>query len=103
MDEALLAGILEDHTDPGLAIEDGLRATLTVLEVFTLRPSDLSAEHIAATRAAGVSDDALREALQVAFVFNIVDRLADAFDFPLMTPEQYVSGAKFVDKKGYAL
>lgn len=36
-----------------------------------------------ATRAAGVSDSALREAIYACFMLSTMDRLADAFQFPV--------------------
>jgi hypothetical protein len=41
---------------------------------------------VLAARAAGVSDEALREAIYVCFMLSTVDRLADAFDFPVPDP-----------------
>jgi alkylhydroperoxidase family enzyme len=59
-------------------VGEGLRATLGFLEAVTLRPEDADAS---AARAAGVSDQALVDALLVAAYFNLIDRLADSFEF----------------------
>jgi len=54
---------------------------LGYLEAMTLRPGDLEPEDAAAVRAAGVSDQAMVDALLVAAYFNLIDRLADSFAF----------------------
>jgi len=55
----------------------------------TLRPDELGRADAEAVRAAGVSDEALEDALGVCFGFNLIDRLADAFGF---TPISHVIG-----------
>ena len=37
----------------------------------------------------------------VCAAFNITNRLADAFDFQLLTAEGYDAGAKFLLRRGY--
>jgi hypothetical protein len=39
-------------------------------------------------RAAGLSDKAIEEAIYVSTMFNVMDRLADAFDFDLTRDDQ---------------
>jgi alkylhydroperoxidase family enzyme len=75
-------------------------ATLGFLQKLTLTPQEASADDIAALLAAGLSTRAIREALYVAFCFNVIDRLADAFEFELPT-DGYESGAQFLLKHGY--
>jgi alkylhydroperoxidase family enzyme len=70
--------------DPATApFSEKLRAMLAFLERLTLVPSDVGPDDVARLRAAGVSDAAAREALYSAFVFGVMDRLADAFGFKL--------------------
>jgi alkylhydroperoxidase family enzyme len=67
--------ILADHrTAP---IGEGLRATLTFLQTMTLRPAELGPGDVEPVRAAGVPDEALRDAVYVAWAFNLISRLAD--------------------------
>jgi alkylhydroperoxidase family enzyme len=67
--------VLADHlTAP---IGDGLRATLTFLQTMTLRPAELGSADAAAVRAAGVPQEALRDAIYVAWAFNLISRVAD--------------------------
>jgi AhpD family alkylhydroperoxidase len=61
-----------------------LRAIVPFLEKATFAPDSLAEGDLAEVRALGVPDDAVLEALHVAFVWNAVDRLAYAFDFRLL-------------------
>jgi alkylhydroperoxidase family enzyme len=62
-------------------IEPPLRAMLGYLEQVTLRPSEVGPGDAQAVRAAGVSDQAIVDALLVCAYFNLIDRLADSFQF----------------------
>ena len=64
-------------------VEPRVRATLAFLEKLTLTPDQVSGADVLAARTAGVSDGALREAIYVCFTLSMMDRLADAFDFPV--------------------
>ena len=81
-DEKLQAILSDWRTAP---VDERLRATLTFLEKLTLRPNELVSADADAARAAGVSDDALEEAVRVCFLFCTIDRIADALDFKLPT------------------
>ncbi|MFZ0547791.1 MAG: hypothetical protein WAM60_20255 [Candidatus Promineifilaceae bacterium] len=94
-DEALVKAILEDwRTAP---IDERLRAMLGFLEKVTLTPTEVTPEDIAPLRAVGLNDHAIEEALYVCFLFNMMDRFADAFDFEV--PEQ--ADGTFLYKMGY--
>jgi alkylhydroperoxidase family enzyme len=54
---------------------------LGYLEKMTLRPAELRPDDAAAVRAAGVSDEAMADAVFVAGYFNLITRLADSFGF----------------------
>jgi uncharacterized peroxidase-related enzyme len=58
-----------------------IQATLELLEKMTERPDDLGRSDIDAVRAAGVSDNAIADVLYVGFLFNLINRLANAFGF----------------------
>lgn len=58
-------------------IDDRLRATLALLRKMTLDHTNLSPDDVRAVLATGVSKQAVAEALEVAFLFNTYDRLAD--------------------------
>ncbi len=67
-------------------ISEPLRATLGLLERLTREPESLTVDDVLAVRASGVSAEAIAEAMIVCFLFSIIDRLADAFDFPVPSP-----------------
>ncbi len=72
-------------------VDPPLRAMLGYLEAMTLRPVELGPADAEAVRAAGVSDQAMVDALLVAAYFNLIDRLADSFGF---TPISHTLGAE---------
>jgi uncharacterized peroxidase-related enzyme len=95
----MVDAVLENHHTA--AIAEPLRAMLTFLDKMTLAPESLSKEDLAPLKAQGLSNQAIREAIHVAAVFNIYDRLADALGWELQTKEASHSGAKFLLKRGY--
>jgi alkylhydroperoxidase family enzyme len=94
--------VLADHrTAP---IEARLRETLSFLEAMTLWPGELDAS---AALAAGVSREALRDAVYVAAAFNLIDRFADAIGATPhseagLTREQAVAHEGRFFEEGYA-
>jgi uncharacterized peroxidase-related enzyme len=83
-------------------ISSGLKATLTFLEKMTSRPAQLTADDARAVLGAGVSSEALTDAIAVAAIFNIVTRNADALDFAMPTPGEFDGAAGMLLKRGYA-
>src|SRR5215217_5022859 len=84
-------------------IDEKLRATLGLLEKMTLHHDELSADDVRAVLATGVTREAIRDALYVAFLFNTYDRLADTLGWELPDPSYYPKAGKFLLKKGYRL
>jgi alkylhydroperoxidase family enzyme len=98
-EEAPYRAALEDwRTAP---VEPRVRATLGFLEKLTLRPADVTPADVEELRAAGVNDRGIEEAIAVATVFNVIDRLADAFDFDIPSAEQLKFAPKFLLNLGY--
>ena len=50
---------------------------------------------------AGVSREQVEDALAVAFSFNVIDRLADAFEFAKPHPSAIEAVAKYLFARGY--
>jgi alkylhydroperoxidase family enzyme len=101
MEEAVVRAVLDDwRTAP---VDARLRAMLGYLEQLVLNPEQLSPADIVALRAAGVNDTAIREANYVAFLFGVMDRLADSFDFAIPTAEQARNDGKFLHRNGYVM
>jgi uncharacterized peroxidase-related enzyme len=97
-DEAKVAAVLADlDTAP---IGAPLRATLHLLGKLT-REQAVGADDVRAVLAAGASAQQIEEALAVAFAFNTINRLADAFAFAVPGPEAFEAGAKFLLARGY--
>jgi uncharacterized peroxidase-related enzyme len=92
---------LDDPKERG--IPEKLRATLAFLEKLTVSPKDVSAEHVAAMRRAGVTDEGIRCAAAICSQFCIVNRLADTFGFERETPRQLANHAKTLTKRNYRL
>ncbi len=93
------AAVLDDWRTAD--ISERLRATLGFLEKVTLTPDAVGPSDIGPLRAAGVSDEAVAEALYVGFVFDTMNRFAGAFDFPVPSPAESRRTAKFLRRFGY--
>ena len=93
--------VLDDYTTA--PIDDKLRATLGLLKKMTLDHGSLGPEDVRRVLRAGVSKQAIQDALEVAFLFNIYDRLADAmgWDVPAISGGYYQVVAKRLLKHGY--
>jgi uncharacterized peroxidase-related enzyme len=100
MQRAAVDEVISDfHAAP---ISERLKAALEFLEFMTLRPNDLKAEHAKAALNAGLSADALMDAIAVGALFNIITRYADALDFSLPTTAEFERAANMLLKRGYA-
>lgn len=78
-----------------------MKAALALIETFTVRPEDLGPDQVEAARAAGLSDEAIDHVFDVAALFNVIDRLADAFEFYVPDEEGLEKGAKALLRFGY--
>jgi uncharacterized peroxidase-related enzyme len=83
------------------AISKRLKGTLVFLEMLTLRPMQLTAEDAKAALRAGVSVEALTDAIAVGALFSIVTRYADALDFAVPTAHEFDRAASMLLKRGY--
>jgi len=82
-------------------IDEKLRATLALLEKFTLTPDALSVADVRPVLATGVSREAVVDAFYVAFLFNTYDRLADTLGWELPDRRYYPKAGQFLLKRGY--
>ena len=92
------AALTDYHAAP---ISEGLKVTLEFLEVMTLRPTELTPNHAEAVLRAGVGVQALKDAIAVGAVFNIVTRYANALDFAVPTADEFDRAASVLLKRGY--
>jgi alkylhydroperoxidase family enzyme len=84
-------------------VSEQLRATLGFIEKLTLRPSEVTREDANAARAAGVSDDALIDAIHICALFSMIVRLADSLGWDVPTFEEFSARADQMLATGYAL
>jgi alkylhydroperoxidase family enzyme len=94
----LVGGTTEAVLDDleGAPIDEKLRATLRFLRKVTLSPDEVTPADADLVRAAGVSDAAIEEALYVAFLFNLYNRLADTLGFAVPDARGFAISAKFL-------
>lgn len=99
MEAAVVQAVLADwQTAP---VNERLRVTLGYLQKLTLTPALITPADIAPLRAAGISSQGIQDAIYVCYVFNILTRLADAFDFDLTTPKRWRVGGRIFHWFGY--
>jgi uncharacterized peroxidase-related enzyme len=96
-EEKVRAVLADLETAP---IEEPLRATLRMLRTLG-RERRADVDDMRALLAAGVSRGQIEDALGVAFAFNTMNRLADAFGFALPGPKGFEAGAKYLLARGY--
>jgi AhpD family alkylhydroperoxidase len=76
-------------------------AILPLLEKVTLTPDQVAISDIDAVRSAGVPDEAIVDALHVNLIFNMMNRLANAFDFSWDSDEHVRVGAQVLHRISY--
>jgi alkylhydroperoxidase family enzyme len=80
-----------------------LRAALGFIEKQTLRPEELTPADAEAVYAAGVSEQALRDAALVSALFNMIVRLADSFGWDVPEWDALLARAPRMLEGGYDL
>ena len=83
-------------------VSDKLKATLKLLRKLTKEHS-VTADDMRAVLAVGVTKAQVQDALAVCYAFNIITRLADAFEFYVGPRAAFDGGAKHLLKRGYSL
>jgi uncharacterized peroxidase-related enzyme len=82
-------------------IAEPLRAMLGFLAKLTLEPAAVTAGDVAPLRARGLTDAAIEDAIHVAVLFNMYDRMADTLGFDVPGPESFAYGAQRLLTRGY--
>jgi alkylhydroperoxidase family enzyme len=96
----VVEAVLDDlETAP---IDHRLRETLRFLRTLTLDPDALGPSDAERALAAGVSPEALEDAVDVCTLFNVIDRIADALGFDLPEPDYWERVAPGFLAGGYA-
>ena len=96
-----MKAVLEDWRRAPIGAK--LRAQLEFLEKLTLRPDDVRPRDIEPLRAAGLSDEAIEDAINVCALFNIYDRMADSLGWYLPDQAGYAASANNLMRRGYLL
>jgi alkylhydroperoxidase family enzyme len=99
-DEAMAQVVQGDQWRTDL-LPEPTRKALDFLEKLNARPGEIGPQDVQALRDAGLSDDAIRDAIYVCTIFNVIDRLADAFGFDIPPPGEVRGSARFLIKYGY--
>lgn len=80
------------------SVRPQVAAVLPLLDKVTRTPELVGPPDIEAVRTAGVPDEAIIDALHVNLIFNIMNRLANAFDFAWDSEEHVRVGAKVIHR-----
>ena len=95
IDAPVVEAVLADGKNA--PVDDRLRSALRLLELMTIRPHEIDANLIAELESAGLNYSELEEIASVAFHFNFINRIADAFNFPMPDTSQKSRLAKFLN------
>jgi uncharacterized peroxidase-related enzyme len=101
LDPTITVERLDHWRDAGF--EPRVAATLELLEKATLAPGTLVRSDIVKVFATGVSEAAVVDALYVCFLFNAVNRLANAFGFEWESDADVAKSAAILKRIGYRL
>lgn len=91
-----------DVDDAGSA-RPQVAAVLPLLDKATRDPESIGRADVDAIRAAGVPDEAIADALYVNLIFNLMNRLANAFDCAWDSDEHVRLGARVIHRFDYRL
>ena len=76
-----------------------MMAGLKIQEIMTLRPLEIDKAFIAEVRK-DLDDHAIREAANIAFHYNYINRVVDAFDYPVPKGKQATRLARLLNIAG---
>jgi uncharacterized peroxidase-related enzyme len=96
--EIIEAALRDPMTAP---VRRELAATLVFLDKLTVDPDTVTREDAAVVRNAGVSDEALVDAIHICFMFCVMNRLMDAFGAESPSHAQLEFSAKTLLARGY--
>jgi uncharacterized peroxidase-related enzyme len=82
-------------------VNERMRAMLGFIEKLTLEPDGVTAADVAPLRQAGLSQEAIEDAIHVCTLFNVYDRLADAFEFDIPDAHGFAMSATSLLRRGY--
>jgi uncharacterized peroxidase-related enzyme len=95
----VIEAVYADRTTAAVSAE--VKAALALIETFTLRPDELGPDDIETARTAGLLNEAIEHVFDVTTIFNLINRLADAFEFNVPDQQRLDQAAKVVLRFGY--
>jgi uncharacterized peroxidase-related enzyme len=101
LDPAITIERLDNWRNAGF--EPRIVATLDLLEKMTLTPASIASDDIVNLRARGISNNAIMDAMHVCFLFNLVNRLANALDYNYGTEAEALKAATILNRVQYNL
>jgi alkylhydroperoxidase family enzyme len=84
-------------------IAEPLRAVLGFLRQVTVAHETITAADVEPLLALGITRTQIESALNVAWAFNVITRLADTFEFQVGPKEAFEAAAKILLTRGYKL
>lgn len=84
-------------------VSEKIATVLVFLEKLTLRPGEIGPTDITPMLTAGVTAQQIEDAIYICYLFNVITRLADAFEFDIRSPEKTKAGAENLYKMGYGI
>jgi len=85
------------------SVRPQLAAVLPLLEKVTRTPDLVDRDDVDAVRAADVPDGAIADAMYIVLIFNVMNRLANAFDFTWDSDDHVRVGARVIHWTSYRL
>jgi alkylhydroperoxidase family enzyme len=82
-------------------IDEKLKATLGFLRKVTREHLEVTVADVRALLALGITRQQIEDALNVCFAFNVITRLADAFQFEVGPQSAFDAGARALLTRGY--
>lgn len=96
-------GVVERTLRDGASGNERHDAALDFLAAFARGQDAISADHVDRLRAAGVGDRAIRDLAQIGFSFCLINRVADALQFRVLSREQFARGWPTMRDRGYTV
>jgi alkylhydroperoxidase family enzyme len=84
-------------------IDEKLRSTLRFLKLVTSAPDFVGPEDVRRLHELGVTDQMIEDALAVAFCFNLITRLADAFGWYIPDQAGFDASGRSLLERGYLM
>ena len=82
-------------------VSDRILAALRLLEAQTKQPHEINSQFVNELREQGLNEVDMEEVVATGFHFNFINRIADAYDFPVFAPEVMKKLAKLLNFVGH--